>query len=381
MGSAVGHTESLFMGMKPICFVASARDYHAVDWYRTVKTLCGTRRIFIATDLIESEGAEKLVNEQDEIFVLFNLDRWLFKRQTRLANVWRNIIKVLTVPIAAYRLNSLSKRINSIFHAHSMYYIFLCWLARVEFIATPMGSDVLVRPDSSSIYRLFAARSLRGAAAITVDSNALQEKVRELCGQESHIIQNGINSSDTRVYRESDRQRFRVISIRGMELNYRIFELVQARNSANPLVSFDFIYPFHEEQYHVSIKRLMSSEDRDHGRISKDRMYQMLGESFVIFSIPISDSSPRSVYEAIFCGACVVVSYGKWVEFLPACMRARVIVVDINNIQHRFDDLLREAKKICATPFIPSLDALKLFDENEVMKFVCRNFYGEVFDV
>lgn len=364
---------------KPICFVASARDYHAIDWYRAVMNLCRDRRVFIATDLIKSEGVEKLVDERDEVFHLFNLDRWLLDRQSKFGNIWRNIVKILAVPLVAHRLNALSKRIDAIFHAHSMYYIFLCWFARVKYIATPMGSDVLVRPDNSRIYKLFTTYSLRNATAITVDSVALQEKVRELCGKESHIIQNGIDSNSTRVYRESAQKRLRVISIRGMDPNYRINELLQARNSSECLIGFDLIYPFHEKNYLDSVKKQLGAEDRDHGRVSKNIMYQMLGEAFAVFSIPISDSSPRSVYEAIFCGACVVVSYGKWIELLPPCMRARIVVVDIED-QDWFSDAICASLEICLTPFIPSREALELFDENEAMKMVCRKFYGEVFN-
>lgn len=366
--------------MRPICYVASARDYHAIDWYRSVKNLCHGRRVFIATDLVESEGVEKLVDERDEVYRLFDLDRWLLDRQSKFGNIWRNILKVLSVPLVAYRLNALSKRVDAIFHAHSMYYIFLCCLARVEFIATPMGSDVLVRPNNSKVYRQFTIYSLRAAAAITVDSSALREKIRLLCGKDSHIIQNGIDTDGTYIYRESKYKRTKVISIRGIDSNYRILELVQARNSASYPARFDFIYPFQEEGYLNSIKKLMNAEDQDHGRVSKDVMYRMLGEAFVVFSIPISDSSPRSVYEAIFCGACVVVSYGNWVEFLPACMRARVVVVDIS-VQNWFDDALRAAQQICTIPFRPSRAALEIFDEHEAMKIVCKKFYGEVFDV
>lgn len=365
--------------MKPICFVASARDYHAIDWYRAVKNLCRDRRVFIATDLIESEGVERLVNDRDEVVHLFDLDRWLLDRQSNFANVWRNLIKVLTVPLVAYRLNSLNKRVDAIFHAHSMYYIFLCWLARVEFIATPMGSDVLVRPDKSKVYRQFTVYSLRAAAAITVDSSALREKILLLCGKDSHIIQNGIDADGTQIYREFKYKRTKMISIRGIDPNYRILELVQARNSVNYPAHFEFIYPLHEDNYLNSIRKLMNTEDRDHGRVSKEVMYQMLGEAFVVFSIPISDSSPRSVYEAIFCGACVVVSYGKWVESLPTCMRPRVVVVDIS-VQNWFDDALRAAQQICTIPFRPSRVAFEIFDEHEAMKIVCKKFYGEVFD-
>lgn len=365
--------------MKPICFVASARDYHAIDWYRAVRNLCHDRRVFIATDLIESEGVKSMINDQDEVIHLFNLDRWLFDSQSKFANIWRNLIKLLSAPLVAYRLNKLSKNVDLIFHAHSMYYIFLCWLAKVEFIGTPMGSDVLVRPDNSKIYRLFTIYSLRAAAAITVDSIALQEKIRLLCGKDSHIIQNGIDSEGTQIYRRSQNNRAKVVSIRGMDPNYRIRELVQARNSAGNPVYFDFVYPFHEESYLHSIRKLLKTQDRDCGRVSKEVMYEMLGKSFAVFSIPISDSSPRSVYEAIFCGASVVVSHGKWIEFLPACMRSRLIVVDVSQMNW-FGDALQAAQKICSTPFIPSKEALELFDESEAIKKVCRKFYGEVFD-
>ena len=154
---------------KSICFVASARDYHAIDWYRTVRSICLTRRIIIATDLIESEGEPKLIDDDDEIYQLFNLDRWLLKRQSKLGNLWRNCLKLAAVPLSAHMLSAFAKKEEVIFHAHSMYYIFLCWLARVEFIATPMGSDVLVRPDQSRIYKFFATYSLKASHTITVD--------------------------------------------------------------------------------------------------------------------------------------------------------------------------------------------------------------------
>jgi hypothetical protein len=74
-----------------------------------------------------------------------------------------------------------------------------------------------------------------------------------------------------------------------------------------------------------------------------------------------------------------VVSYGRWVDLLPACMRSRVIVVDISQ-QNWFEEALQAAQNICTIPFIPSKEALELFDENEAMKMVCRKFYGEVVD-
>jgi hypothetical protein len=120
----------------------------------------------------------------------------------------------------------------------------------------------------------------------------------------------------------------------------------------------------------------MSVSDRDHGRVDKREMYKLLGKAQVVFSIPISDSSPRSVYESIFCGACVVVTYGSWIEDLPSCMKSRIVVVDIED-DGWFDWALQESERICKIRYIPSKEAMNAYDEKEAMKVVCRRFYGE----
>ena len=357
--------------MRPIYFVASARDYHAIDWYRLVKALCPGRRVAVATDLIEGEGFARIVDDSDEVILLFPTDKILLTGQSRLGNLWRNVVKLLLVPLLARRLQCLSKEAEQrpIFHAHSMYYIFLCWVAGIEFVATPMGSDVLVRPDQSWLYRFFTRRSLQAAAAITVDSVALREKIQQLCGAESFIVQNGIDAAGTRNARISSTERSRIVSIRGADPNYRIAELVKARNRARNKAPLDLIYPFFEEGYLHDVRMELREGDVDRGRVSKEEMYELFAQARFVISIPISDSSPRSVYEAIFCGACVVVSYGKWVESLPDCMRSRVVIADLES-DRWFDDAVSCADMICKTPFVPSKQAIEMFDETECMKAV-----------
>ena len=176
-----------------------------------------------------------------------------------------------------------------IFHAHSMYYIFLCWLARVEFIATPMGSDVLVRPDQSRIYKFFATYSLKASHTITVDSVALQEKIYHLCGRQSKLIQNGIDTEKTQILREQNRFRDRIVSVRGMDPNYRIEEILLARNSSNKTMGIDLIFPFKETGYLELVKKQLTIKDKIHGRVDKNILYQFLSEACCGFSIPVSD--------------------------------------------------------------------------------------------
>ena len=364
---------------KPICFVASARDFHAFDWYRTVKRLCPDRRVFLATDSVEGEGGVRLIDDSDEVLFLFPIDKYLFSRQSTVGDLWRNLVKVLSLPFSAFRLYKLAKREDTIFHAHSMYYIFLCWLSRVKFIGTPMGSDVLLRPDYSFLYRLGTVLSLKAAEFITVDSVVLQKKVLDLSGRCSDIVQNGIDTKNAIAVGKGDVNRWRVVSLRGMYPNYRIRELVEARNVSKSKVGIHFLYPFFEEGYLKSIKSKLVAGDIDLGKLSRSEMFKLLGESFAVFSLPISDSSPRSVYEAIFCGAAVISSYGEWIEFVPSCMRARIIVVDLNQVGW-FDNAIARAKEISSTQFNPSDEAIRMFDEIESMKWVCGKYYSRSFD-
>ena len=60
-------------------------------------------------------------------------------------------------------------------------------------------------------------------------------------------------------------------------------------------------------------------------------------------------------------------------------MRTRIIVVEINN-KYWFEEAIRESNKILEKTYVPSIEALELFDEVESMKCVCKKFYGEVFN-
>lgn len=365
--------------MSDIVFVGSGKDYHTMDWYRSVKELCAGRAVYIATDLVESEGEERIISESDNVILLFNIDRLLLKRQSVVGNIWRNFIKLAALPLSVRKLRLLYKeKPSAIFHAHSMYYIFLCWMARIKCIATPMGSDVLVRPDHSLIYKWFTIKALRAASAITVDSVALRDKIQVLCQAKSTIIQNGIDTETIATLVASGSKRSRVTSIRAMDPNYRIYELVQARNLSSYRGNLELIYPFMEAGYKDKVGSIMADGDVNHGRITRDRMYQLFAESLLAISIPHSDSSPRTVYEAIYCGCCVAVSYGTWIDVLPDCMRARLYVVDINDNEW-FDKAIEFAKQVTASPYIPSQAAIKLYDQKEAMKSVCRAFYNEKF--
>ncbi len=362
--------------MKPnkIIFVCDSRDYHAMDWYHTVKDICNTNNVFVATDII-ADLDNNLILEDDNILELRNINFLLFNNQSRISDIWRNFIKLLSSFFQVYKLRKLSKTYpNSIFHAHSMYYIFLCWLARLNFIATPMGSDVLVRPDQSFFYRLITRYALKFADVITVDSVSMQKKVSELSSRNSFIVQNGIDVSLINSFLVKSSKRDNVVSIRGFYPNYQIEKIIDSRLASKLDTSISFVYPFYDVNYRNAILTEFIKGDKDFGRLPKNELYSLLVSSYLVLSIPESDSSPRSVYESIFSGACVAVSYSAWVDSLPSCMQERVVVVDLSD-HLWFNKALNDAKIITQTPYIPSHEALVEYDQYESMKNVCKEIY------
>lgn len=362
--------------MKKIIFLSDGRDFHAIDWYRTIKEVCSTRRVLFATDLIESEGRPRLVDKDDSIIKLFIIDRLLKKRVSIFGNYWRNVVKVLFFPIQIYYLKKISKAYpNAVFHAHTMYYMFLCWVAHLDYIGTPQGSEILVRPYKSKLYRFFAIKSLLAARYIIVDSTNLQNGIFKLCGKTSTVIQNGIDVDEIELNVKKSEARTFVTSIRGMYPNYRIHEIFEARTHCHSFIPLLFFYPFQEAGYKKVIAKKIAEEDVDMGRIAtKPEMYKLLSSTLLAISIPVSDSSPRSVYESIFCGCCVAVSYNTWIESLPECMKSRLVIVNIED-NLWLEKAIEKAKIITKVPFKPTEKALNLFDQKRTMKLVADLFY------
>ncbi|TYO98354.1 glycosyltransferase involved in cell wall biosynthesis [Geothermobacter ehrlichii] len=363
------------MQEKEIIIVGNARSYHAIDWYRTIKNICNNKNVLLATDLIDSESYLKIVREDDRLIDLYNIDWLLFDRQTSAGNLWRNFIKFIFIPIQVVKINDIRKKYpKAIYHAHSMYYMLLCWLARIKFIGTPLGSEVLVRSDKSSVYRYFAIKSLMAASHILVDSENLKNKIYDLCGKKAIVIQNGIDVSAIKGLQTKNTKRSKVLSIRAIVPLYRIEAILEARDASKMKPSISFIYPFWADDYKRIIMSKLDPGDSDLGRLSRGQMYELLTSTALAISIPKSDSSPRSVYEAIFCGCCVAVTYNPWIENLPSCMRSRLYVVDIED-EEWLDKAYDFALSITKKPFKPSQMALDLFDQKKTMKKVVETFY------
>ena len=61
--------------MKKIVFLCGARDFHAMDWYRSAKKHLGVKNVAVMADIISAEGMKCLLQPDDELIRLFILDK------------------------------------------------------------------------------------------------------------------------------------------------------------------------------------------------------------------------------------------------------------------------------------------------------------------
>lgn len=361
--------------MKKIVILGGARDYHAMDWYRTVKKNTLENKVIFLTDLIEGEGYNNLIMSTDNIEKLFIIDNFLFSKQSKFANIWRNFFKLLILPLQIYHLKRYAKNNpNAVYHAHPMYYMLLSWLSGVEFIGTPQGSEILIRAQKSKIYKFFAKKLLKAAKYVTVDSVGMQDKIFELSGVKAIVVQNGIDMNELFKYMQKVTKKDKIVSLRGMTNLYRINKIVDSRNVSIYKTPITFIYPFHEESYRDYVKKNFKQYDSDLGRLNKEQMYELLSETKLVISIPKSDSSPRSVYESIFLGACVAIAYNPYFDVLPQCMKERIYIIDLNK-KNWFDDAIEFANIVAKKKYIPTQAAMNMFDQNISIKNVIKKLY------
>jgi hypothetical protein len=351
-----------------VAYLAGATDFHAMDWIKSCLKANPEKNVYLLTDLIESQGFDSFVDRRLSIVKLIVIDNLLFNNQSYISHKWRNLLKLLVLPIQALLVYRFSKKYpNLIFHAHSMYYLVLARMAGVKFIGTPVGSDILLKPFTSKFFYFFAKYGIKNAVHLTVDSNAMHELLISKFDYKGSVsvIQNGIDFesiSNCKFDRIKDSDLNFIYSIRGLAPIYQTEKLFLARNQTIPQIPIHFSYPFSEVDYVRKISELYYPNDIDLGRISKIEMYEKMNQSLLVVSIPFSDSSPRSVYEAIFCGAIVAVTKSKYLEKLPICMLDRIIITDLNDINW-LSEAYTKALIMKSTKFKPTEEAILMFDQ------------------
>ena len=360
---------------KRVVFLCGSKDFHAMDKFHLTAEILGYDNVTLVTDTFEGEGQKSLIKPEYKVTALCIIDQFTVTGHSVISNIWRNALKIAILPLQVWRLRNIYRKDEPIiFHAIPMYYMLLCYFARIRYIGTPQGSEILVRLGRSKIYKYFAIKAITGADKIIVDSIAMKDTIKSLCDVESLLIKNGFNTSFSLSFQAEEKNRSRVLSIRGLHELYRIAEIILARNNSQSKSRMDFVFVAKNEAYLEKIKELLSPVDKIHGMLSRENLYSLLAETILVISIPSSDSSPRSVYESIFCGAVVAMTYSGYYDELPHCMRQRIYLVNLES-ETWFDDALEFARTIVKHPYIPSSEALEISDQNKLINKVIEVAY------
>ncbi len=225
-----------------------------------------------------------------------------------------------------------------IIHAHSLYYGFLASFIKsdVPVVFTPMGSDVILHAQTNQIYRYMAKNAFRRANVVTGVSVLLQKRGCKVGAgvENNYIIQNGVDRTvffpkpnGLKKHYQVDNDEILLFSPRAITPLYNIDIIVSAiahLKSAGYRVKCMFSYAFggeYLEQLRKQIKVLdIEPEIIWLGHLSYEEMAKHYNVADIVVSVPSSDSSPKSVYEAMFCKKPIVVSDLEWShETLGGC--------------------------------------------------------------
>ncbi len=358
-----------------VLFLCGGKDFHAMDKFKLTADVIGLERVVLVTDTVEGEAQKSLIKSEYRVEFLLVIDRLTLGFQSPLTHLWRNILKAFLIPFQVTRLKRIlcQYQVGTI-HAITMYYMLLCYFARIRYVGTPQAGEIQERPYRLRIYKYFAGKAVTGADAIIVDSVAMKETIKNLWNRDAFVIKNGFDTALALRSQTCPDRRSKIISTRGFQKNYQILEILKARGKSFGKAPIEFAFPFHDTGYLKEVRSKLNPIDKLHGLLIKQELYELMGSAILSISIPTSDSSPRSVYESIFCGATVAMTYSGFYDELPICMRDRIYLVNTKN-EKWFDEAVDFAQARAGSSYVPTPEALDMCDQYIAIHRVIQNVY------
>lgn len=321
-----------------ILYLASSADWHVDVW---------TRYFTSNNDLfLFSDDQEYLDDEEYNNVEVLKSNGYFGKFLNSINSKSHKLFqlnKLCSVKVFAAEVKKLIHENDiDIIHAHSLYFGYLASFipSCVPVIFTPMGSDIILQAQTNSLYRHMARRAFNRADVVTNDSILLQKKGYLLGAKsdENYIIQNGVDKSiffpcesEIKSHLRIGKNELLIFSPRAITPNYNIDIIIEALAMVRDMginVKCMFSYAFGDE-YFFNLKRLVRKLNLEDnviwlGRLSYSEMADHYNAADLILSVPSSDSSPKSVYEAMFCRKPIVVSDIDWTNEILSksdCMR------------------------------------------------------------
>ena len=257
----------------------------------------------------------------------------------------------LLIPWSIYLRIKLSNKTP--IHCHGLFALIIARFAKIDskrIVFTPQGSDLLVLPEKNFLVRKFLKNNLFLLRYITADSNLLLKKSLYICPKlnknKLRLIQNGIPLDKIRNLvkkkKSIKRREIDICWIRGFGENYQ-FEyfllLIQILSDlTSSSINISIISAYGSKAIPKQIFNLHNININLLPRLTSDDFLKCIYNSKIIISIPLSDSSPRSVYESIFLGCKLFITKLDCLNWLPNDLK--------NDFIYFTGNLKKDAKQI-----------------------------------
>ena len=278
------------------------------------------------------------------IFISRNFYKKYFKffniTYESVQRVWRLLF---CIPWCIYLKIKLSGK--ELIHCHGLFALLISHMASIpnsRIIFTPQGSDLLVLPDKNFLIKKFLSYKLSKIALIIADSNLLLNKSLKLSSNlrksKLKLIQNGIPLADIEALIKKDSNPFTrdidICWIRGLGEIYQFKYFLKILNRISKLSKFKInvtiisaygssIIP-KELNHYKNINLVISP------RLNSLDFLKVLYKTKIVVSIPKSDSSPRSVYEAITLGCQIFATNLECFDWIPTELKSKFIFSSSN---------------------------------------------------
>lgn len=310
-----------------ILFIGSSSDFHIDLW---TKFFTKKHKVYLFSEKENYLGNKPFENVH--IFYSSGVFGFFLNFFKSSSHKLFQLNKLVSAYIYGIQINRIIKKNNiDIVHAHNLYQGYVASYIKKEIpvVFTPMGSDVIIHAQKNFIYRYMAKKAFKRANIVTSDSKLLQKSGLKVGAKnnKNFIIQNGVDSSIFYPKENNIKNGYGIkddeiliFSPRGLDKIYNIdliLEAISLLKDQGYKVKCMIAYGFGEQNL-LSLKKIISNRGIEDniiwiGGLRYEEMPNFYNASDIVISIPSSDSSPKSVYEAMFCKKLVIVSDLDWV--------------------------------------------------------------------
>jgi glycosyltransferase involved in cell wall biosynthesis len=290
-----------------ICYFADGESIHVIRWCRHFASL-GHEIHLISFKDVSIENVSTHYLSTGNIAVS--------------GGNWKVLLKF-------HEVKKLLKKIKpDVFHSHyaTSYGITGALCGFHPYVITSLGSDVLISPKRSLVYRLLLKYAFSKADWITAMADHMKDAILEMGvpASKTDTVPFGI---DPKVFNDSSRKlpsdKFVITSTRNFEPVYNIPHLINAVAIAKEKIPHIQLNMIGAGSLRTEIEMLIEKKGlkdyvRFFGKVPQPEIAAVLNSSHVFISVSLSDGNNISLNEAMACGAwCIateIPANTQWIE-------------------------------------------------------------------